>query len=373
MAKGPLQTPEPWQQSLVLFQVCRVIQDLLCWGEQPHSNPLPEGWAAAYRKSIANAVDLAKSNFHEDEETVEFLRKAERLATDVVSAMASSFSISGKVAAEWPEGYAERFQRLVKVELRLRELQESFAAAERQNDRLRREKRGFTRWASEVLANLPLMNPRTLNPRQVANLRQWVGLFVRHSGRPDDDLSTAELNAVMELSRSLRPFVVRAAQAIGFGDWGRLFAADYQSRSDAWEEFAAATENPRRPAEAQTADSSPVAIAAPQDRSAAFTAADSRQPVVAYAKPIDPVPDQFCKDGRPCGPLEGNATELLRAITGRDTLKPVELLKRHSNGRLFVQQLATRKFAVYFQTQKEFNDAGQRLTQSRDSKGKKSP
>jgi hypothetical protein len=212
-----------------------------------------------------------------------------------------------------------------------------------------------------------------LNPRQVANLRRWVGVLVQHSGRPDDDLSTAELNAVMELSRSLRPFVVRAAQAIGFGDWGRLFAADYQSRSDAWEEFAAATENPRRPAEAQTADSSPVAIAAPQDRSAAFTAADSRQPVVAYAKPIDPVPDQFCKDGRPCGPLEGNATELLRAITGRDTLKPAELLKRHKNGRLFVQQLAARKFAVYFQTQKEFNDAGQRLTQSRDSKGKKSP
>jgi hypothetical protein len=126
-------------------------------------------------------------------------------------------------------------------------------------------------------------------------------------------------------------------------------------------------------AEAQTADSSPVAIAAPQDRSAAFTAADSRLPVVEYAKPIDRVPDQFCKDGRPCGPLEGNATELLRAITGRDTLKPAELLKRHKNGRLFVQQLAARKFAVYFQTQKEFNDAGQRLTQSRDSKGKKSP
>ncbi|MFN9295070.1 MAG: hypothetical protein ACK6EB_43900, partial [Planctomyces sp.] len=75
----------------------------------------------------------------------------------------------------------------------------------------------------------------------------------------------------------------------------------------------------------------------------------------------------------PCGPLEGNATELLRAITGRDTLKPAELLKRHKNGRLFVQQLAARKVAVYFQTQKDFNDAGQRLTQSRDSKGKKNP
>lgn len=145
------------------------------------------------------------------------------------------------------------------------------------------EERGFTRWASEVLANLPLMNPRTMNPRQVANLRQWVGLFVQHSGRPDDDLSTAELNAVMELSRSLQPFVVRAAQAIGFGDWGRLFAADYQSRSGAWEEFSAAVENPRRPAEVQTAGSSPVAIAAPQDRSAAFTAADSRQVVDAAA------------------------------------------------------------------------------------------
>jgi hypothetical protein len=151
-----------------------------------------------------------------------------------------------------------------------------------------REKRGFTRWASEVLADLPLMNPRTLNPRQVANLRQWVGLFVQHSGRPDDDLSTAELNAVMELSRSLQPFVVRAAQAIGFGDWGRLFAEDYQSRSDAWEEFAAAVENPVRPAEVQTADSSPVAIAAPQDRSAAFTAAGRRQPVVEWSNPRSP-------------------------------------------------------------------------------------
>jgi hypothetical protein len=132
------------------------------------------------------------------------------------------------------------------------------------------------------------MNPRTLNPRQVANLRQWVGLFVQHSGRPDDDLSTAELNAVMELSRSLQPFVVRAAQAIGFGDWGRLFAEDYQSRSDAWEEFAAAVENPVRPAEVQTADSSPVAIAAPQDRSAAFTAAGRRQPVVEWSNPRSP-------------------------------------------------------------------------------------
>jgi hypothetical protein len=235
-----------------------------------------------------------------------------------------------------------------------------------------REKRGFTRWASEVLTDLPLMNPRTLNPRQVAYLRQWVGVFVQHSGRPDDDLSTAELNAVMELQRSLRPFVFRAAQAIGFHDWCRLFAADYQSRSDAWEAFAATLENPRRPAEVQTADSSSMAIAAPQDQSAAFTAADSRQVSEKYAKPIDRVPDEFCDDGRPCGPLEGNASELLRAITGRK-LKPVDLLKRHQNGRLFVQRLSDRKFAVYFQTFKELHDAEKRLTQGRNSKGRKSP
>ena len=233
------------------------------------------------------------------------------------------------------------------------------------------EERGFAIWAAEVLTELARMNPRRMNPQQVANLRLWVGMFVRHSGRPDDDLSTAEVNAVMELSRSLKRFVVRAAVAIGFHDWGRLFAADDESRSDAWEEFAATVENPRRPAEAQAADSSPATIAAPQDQSAAFTTADSRQPVVEYAKPIDRVPDQFREGRRPCGPLEGNATELLRAITGRDTLKPAELLKRHSNGRLFVQQLAARKFAVYFQTQKELNDAKQRLTTIRESTKRK--
>jgi hypothetical protein len=145
------------------------------------------------------------------------------------------------------------------------------------------KKRSFSLWASEVLTDLSLMNPRTLNPRQVANLRRWVGVLVQHSGRPDEDLSTAEMNAVAGLSRSLRPFVVRAAQAIGFGDWGRLFVADYQSRSDAWEEFAAAVENPKRPAEVQTVGSSPATIAAPQDRPAAFTTADSRQAVDAAA------------------------------------------------------------------------------------------
>ena len=41
-------------------------------------------------------------------------------------------------------------------------------------------------------------------------------------------------------------------------------------------------------AESQTADSSPATIAAPQDRSAAFTAADSRQPVVEWSKPRSP-------------------------------------------------------------------------------------
>jgi len=105
------------------------------------------------------------------------------------------------------------------------------------------DERGLAWLAGEVTATLPLMNPLTLNQRQLANLRRWVGLFVQHSGRPDGDLSTTERNAVAELSRSLRSFVFRTAQgAIGFNDWGRLFAADYQSRSEAWSEFAAAVE-----------------------------------------------------------------------------------------------------------------------------------
>ena len=129
------------------------------------------------------------------------------------------------------------------------------------------EERGFAIWAAEVLTELARMNPRRMNPQQVADLRRWVRPCVQYSY--DDDLSTADVNVEMAVRRSLRSFVVRAAVAIGFHDWGRLFAADYQSRSDAWLEFAATVENPRRPAEVQTADPSHATIAAPQQGPAA--------------------------------------------------------------------------------------------------------
>lgn len=104
------------------------------------------------------------------------------------------------------------------------------------------EERRLALWATEVLSDLPRMNPRTLNPRQALKLRGWVGRSVQHSGRLDDDLPTAERNAAADLSRSLKPFVVQAAEAIGFFDWEPLFAVDYQARAAAWEEFQAYVE-----------------------------------------------------------------------------------------------------------------------------------
>ena len=244
-AAGFNQTPEPWQQSLVLWQVAKALQDLICWGEQPHSNPLPEGWAAAYRESISNAVRLAKTNFAVagDEETVEFLRKVERLARDVITSIASSFSISSRPAAEWPEGYAERFQQLVKAELQIRELEEPFAAAERRNDRRRK--------------GIP-------------------------SGYREEGTNAA-------------PTAPEAAP-----------------------EFAGAT---------------------------------------------DAVPAAYCEDGRPCGPLEGNATAILKAITRRDKVRPEDLKRLHGL-RVWVRQITKRRLEVFFRSFKEFHAAEERLKPS---------
>ena len=246
------------------------VRDLTFWVIQPDPAPWTLERGATYRDSLNNLDARFRKQFDSGSEDLRELLGIIKDARDFVSILDGHPNLACSAVSEWKiASHKAVFERLKNAEQRMiKRLQ---------------KKRSFSLWASEVLTDLSLMNPRTLNPRQVANLRQWVGLFVRYSGRPDEDLSTAEMNAVAGLSHSLGPFVVRAAQAIGFGDWGRLFAADYQSRSDAWEEFAAAVENPRRPAEVQTAGSSPATIAAPQDRSAAFTAADSRQPVVDAA------------------------------------------------------------------------------------------
>ena len=242
------------------------VRDLTFWVIQPDPAPWTLERGATYRDSLNKLDARLRKQFDSESEDLRELLGIIKDARDFISILDGQPNLACSAVSEWRiASHVAVFERLKNAEQRMiKRLQ---------------KKRGLAIWAAEVLTELARMYPRRMNPQQVANLRLWVGLCVQYSYRDDDDLSTAEVNAVMATTRSLRSFVARAAVAIGFHDWGRLFAADYQSRSDAWEEFAATVENPRRPAEAQAANSSPATIAAPQQGPAAFTGTDSRQPV----------------------------------------------------------------------------------------------
>lgn len=82
-----------------------------------------------------------------------------------------------------------------------------------------------------------------------------------------------------------------------------------------------------------------------------------------FATALDAVPKAYTHQGLVCGPLEGNATALSRAISNNKKAKP-NYLKAHHNGKIFVRQLTPKSFEVYFRTLKEFHDAKLRLTDS---------
>jgi hypothetical protein len=82
-----------------------------------------------------------------------------------------------------------------------------------------------------------------------------------------------------------------------------------------------------------------------------------------FARATDKVPELYRENGRPCGPLTGNATALLRAITQRPDPRP-EKLKRLHGGQVWVRKTAEREFEVFFRTFKEFHEAEERLKPS---------
>lgn len=80
-----------------------------------------------------------------------------------------------------------------------------------------------------------------------------------------------------------------------------------------------------------------------------------------FANPTDEVPEFFCEDGRPCGPLEGNKTNLARAVTRNPKAKPEKLQSLHGN-KVFVRELGPRLFEAFFRSFKEKQTAEQWLT-----------
>lgn len=145
MAEHPDRT---FFQAFALTLVTQVLSDIRCWAEQPHPEPLPKDWDCAYRRDLSGVIEQAVENFAGDSETVARLRRTERLARDVVSAMSSSFAVSSKPAVEWPEAYAAYFQKMLSEELFLRELRDSLDAKDRRETKRRRQSASDTHTAA---------------------------------------------------------------------------------------------------------------------------------------------------------------------------------------------------------------------------------
>ena len=126
-------------QAFALTLLTNVLSDIRCWAEQPHHEPLPKDWDCTYRRDLSAKIEQAVANFAGDSETVARLRRTERLARDVVSAMSSSVAVSSKPAVEWPEAYAAYFQKMLSEELFLRELRDSLDAKDRRETKRRRQ------------------------------------------------------------------------------------------------------------------------------------------------------------------------------------------------------------------------------------------
>lgn len=135
-------------QAVALTLVTKVLSDIRCWAEQPHPEPLPKDWDCTYRRNLSDVIEQAVANFAGDSETVARLRRTERLARDVVSAMSSSFAVSSKPAVEWPEAYAAYFQKMLSEELFLRELRDSLDAKDRRETKRRRQPASDTHTAA---------------------------------------------------------------------------------------------------------------------------------------------------------------------------------------------------------------------------------
>jgi hypothetical protein len=104
------------------FLLAKVLGDLRCWAESPHPESLPDGWKHAYQQDLRQKVDAAKQQFAGDSEACRRLQQIADDARDLISAMGSSFRISGTPAAEWPTWYQTTFGRVHEGELWLRDL-----------------------------------------------------------------------------------------------------------------------------------------------------------------------------------------------------------------------------------------------------------
>lgn len=113
-------------------------------------------------------------------------------------------------------------------------------------------------WRQTVAAIDPL------RPEALPQLRA-AGAVLWGAEQPGGDPSAAELNAVAELSRTLKPKIRQAAAALGFNaaDQAALFAVDYSTRANAWEALQAAAANRAAAVAVESAAVESLTVAAP--------------------------------------------------------------------------------------------------------------
>lgn len=113
-------------------------------------------------------------------------------------------------------------------------------------------------WRQTVAAIDPL------RPEALPQLRA-AGAVLWGAEQPGGDPSAAKLNAVAELSRTLKPKIRQAAAALGFNaaDQAALFAVDYSTHANAWEALQAAAANRAAAVAVESAAVESLTVAAP--------------------------------------------------------------------------------------------------------------
>ena len=93
--------------------VGRQISDLICWAIHPHPEALPDGWAAAYKLKITDAVNAAEKWHASDACLIDRLRSAKRLAFQFIALINDRPKISTVPVEEWPiQSYRQLFDDL---------------------------------------------------------------------------------------------------------------------------------------------------------------------------------------------------------------------------------------------------------------------
>lgn len=103
--------------------VANFAQDLCYWAIQPHSQPLPEGWADSYRRRMEELRGLVQQNFAGVGAVSRDLQQFEEDARELILILYSDSQISMQPVQNWSiRAYREAFERVMEWQQKFRQM-----------------------------------------------------------------------------------------------------------------------------------------------------------------------------------------------------------------------------------------------------------